>query len=407
VPDTPTGGGAPPDVLAELLAPVSVEEFIQSYYESRPLLVRNRTQGGFDRFLTLDDADRLLGESHLNSEYVRIVQDGKNRSPQEGVDADLNQSEGGLEALFQQYRQGASIVLLSLQERWPPLQKLCRSLTAPLSARMQANAYLTPPLAQALELHYDTHDVFVLQTHGAKSWRLYEPWTELPLRTSPFRDAPEDLRLVDEFVLHAGDLLYLPRGYPHEVRSGESTSLHVTLGVKPILWAEVIKDAVHDTIENDATLRRSLPPGFAADPAVFDGCVTELRRLLESTLSRISTEATMRSARSRAELAAQPSLRGHLCDLDRQGQVGLETVVMLRRESSPTLAVDDGYAQLGFHGKRVRLPGHTERTVRFLLAASSFTAADLPDDLDETSRLLLVQRLIHEGLLVRSAVQPS
>jgi hypothetical protein len=179
--------------------------------------------------------------------------------------------------------------------------------------------------------------------------------------------------------------------------------LHVTLGVKPILWAEVVDDAVQKVIEREVALRRSLPPGFASDPALFDACVAELRRILESTLQQISAEAAMRHARSRSELAMQPSLRGHLCDLDQLRQVDLQTVVAVRRESNPTLTVNDDYAYIGFHGKRVRLPRHTERTLQFLLDVSSFSAAELPADLDDTSRLLLVRRLIQEGLLVRTA----
>ena len=99
----------------------------------------------------------------------------------------------------------------------------------------------------------------------------------------------------------------------------------------------------------------------------------------------------------------QPSLRGHLCDLDQLRQVDLQTVVAVRRESNPTLTVDDDYAYIGFHGKRVQLPKHTERTLRFLLDVASFSATELPADLDETSRLVLVSRLIKEGLLIRTA----
>ncbi len=219
----------------------------------------------------------------------------------------------------------------------------------------------------------------------------------------PSEKAPEDPQLVDEFVLNAGDLLYLPRGHPHEVRSGGATSLHITLGVKPVLWAEVIEEAVQAAINSDATLRRSLPPGFATERALFDLCEAELRQLLDATLRLVPARRVLDNARLRSELAAQPSLRGHLRDLEQPGQVDLDTVVAVRRESGPTLTVDDGVVYIGFHGKRVRLPAHTEHTLRYLLAAPSFTAANLPDDLDEASRLLLVRRLIHEGLLVRSA----
>ncbi len=61
------------------------------------------------------------------------MQDGKSHSLRDADLEDANQSEGGLETLFQWYRQGASIVLLSLQERWRPLQELCRSLTKSLA----------------------------------------------------------------------------------------------------------------------------------------------------------------------------------------------------------------------------------------------------------------------------------
>ena len=63
--------------------------------------------------------------------------------------------------------------------------------------------------------HVDSYDVFLLQVHGRRRWRLAPP--------GPWRLVPEvPLRLVDGFVateewlLEPGDMLYLPPGWVHE-----------------------------------------------------------------------------------------------------------------------------------------------------------------------------------------------
>ncbi|XP_039120216.1 uncharacterized protein LOC120256591 isoform X2 [Dioscorea cayenensis subsp. rotundata] len=107
-----------------------------------------------------------------------------------------------------------------------------------------ANIYLTPSNSQGLAQHYDDHCVFVCQLYGRKSWRisprpmdlfprLYEPLQRLP-------NSEGDLSGVMQVLLEEGDMLYIPRGYPHEAQTnvdqGESTfkefSLHLTLGIE-------------------------------------------------------------------------------------------------------------------------------------------------------------------------------
>ncbi|KAM0939298.1 putative [histone H3]-dimethyl-L-lysine(36) demethylase [Dioscorea sansibarensis] len=123
-----------------------------------------------------------------------------------------------------------------------------------------ANIYLTPPNSQGLAQHYDDHCVFVCQIYGRKSWRilprtmdlfprLYEPLQRLP-------NSEGDLSGVMQVLLEEGDILYIPRGYPHEAQTsvdqGESTfkefSLHLTLGIEvepPFEWEGFTHIALH------------------------------------------------------------------------------------------------------------------------------------------------------------------
>jgi hypothetical protein len=53
-----------------------------------------------------------------------------------------------------------------------------------------------------------------------------------------------------------------------------------------------------------------------------------------------------------------------------------------------------------FEGKEIVLPDYVRDDVEFLLEADApFTPADLPGDLDDEGRLVLVRRMLREGLL--------
>ena len=54
-----------------------------------------------------------------------------------------------------------------------------------------SSAYLTPPRTQGLAPHHDDVEVFILQTEGSKTWRLYNPLQKLA-RTSS-QDLPRSV----------------------------------------------------------------------------------------------------------------------------------------------------------------------------------------------------------------------
>ena len=57
-----------------------------------------------------------------------------------------------------------------------------------------------------------------------------------------------------------------------------------------------------------------------------------------------------------------------------------------------------------FEGKRLRFPDRLSEELEFLVDADGpFTAAELPGQLDEAGRLVLVRRLVRAGFLRRSA----
>jgi 50S ribosomal protein L16 3-hydroxylase len=63
--------------------------------------------------------------------------------------------------------------------------------------------------------HFDSYDVFLLQAHGSRRWRIGQQ-QDLTLRAGVPLKILANFEFEEEFVLHPGDMLYLPPRYAHE-----------------------------------------------------------------------------------------------------------------------------------------------------------------------------------------------
>ena len=155
--------------LAHLLAPVNIGNLLQDYWEKRPLFIDRNDPAYYRDLFSLDSFDEVLGTCRLHSANLNVVRAGDMSS----LPALLGNTPAlGIERVYEQYRSGSTVILQLLHERWEALTNLCSGLSGELSTGFQVNAYLTPCNSQGFNIHYDTHDVFVLQIEGSKHWRL-------------------------------------------------------------------------------------------------------------------------------------------------------------------------------------------------------------------------------------------
>jgi hypothetical protein len=81
-------------------------------------------------------------------------------------------------------------------------------------------------------------------------------------------------------------------------------------------------------------------------------------------------------------------------------ELDLDTPLERRRTVIADLSVAEDGLRLSFEGRELSLPPYLQGELVFLLAADdSFRASDLPGRLDDEGRLVLVRRLVREGLL--------
>jgi JmjC domain len=371
------------------------ERFLREHWARAPLYRERDARDGFADLFSIADVDHLVAAASLRIPAFRMVKDGAPLPPASYTKSGTVGSKplhdlADPGKVFDQFAGGATIVLQSLHRSWLPLTRFCRDLELTLTHPVQVNAYITPRSSRGLGLHADSHDVFVLQVHGRKRWEVYRP--------GPGGDpkAPGE-RLLDA-TLQPGDCLYVPSGFPHAVWTEQSASAHLTVGVLTSGWRELLREAVQRVLD-DPAFEQALPPGFADDPAALASAVAEQLGEVQRRLGKLDPGQLAEEAARRFWSSRPPILDGQLQQLLALDGISDTTVVRRRAGSVCRLYRDGGRPVLQLGDRRLTFPGWVGPALDALLQRESFAVADLAAVLDPESRLVLVRRLVREGLL--------
>lgn len=390
----------PPRALAELIGQAAAADFLATSFGRDVWRIRlepaaARAYFGWER-LNAALAEHRLGPPRLRLE--RAGQDvtrsaGKPRRTRRGeslYDLDVAGLNGAL-------RDGATLILDAAHELSPPLQRLCAGLAADYTCAVQANLYACWGTTQGFDIHWDDHDVFVLQVEGRKTWRLYGPRRASPTRLDFHAEHPKPSAPIKEIVLEAGDLLYLPRGYWHAaVGCGEPT-LHLTIGLTRKTGADFLH-WLADRSVSDAAFRADLP-FEQGDPAMADRLADLLRSIGDSDPAELA-----RAYRRHVE-AAQAQRPKLSFPLIGQPHEPLDPGTRLTLADGPATlrpAEGAGYVVLRWRGVDFTLAEELAPALRRLADRQTVTLAEFRDLMAERERPLaddLVHELIGRGVL--------
>ncbi|MCA1682591.1 MAG: cupin domain-containing protein [Actinobacteria bacterium] len=404
-PPGPTSTAPTPDPATGLARCVGdADGFLDRYWTQAPLHRVGADPSGFADLFSLDDVDRFVASSSPRLPSFRLVRDGRPLDPARytrtaRVGGQPVSGIGDPGRIFDEFRAGATIVFQGLQRSHAAITRFCRALELELSHAVQANAYVTPAGAQGLGVHYDTHDVFVLQLAGTKAWSIYEPVLTDPLVTQPWKgtadDAGEPCLSVE---LAAGDCLYVPRGFLHSATAQRELSAHLTVGVVSTTWHDVVRDLVAGTAE-EPEFRRALPAGYADHPerlaAEVEEAVARLRKWLDGVDASVVAATTAR----RFLATRPPLLAGQLRQLEMAERLDDGSVLRRREGSVCLLEVAGDTLTVALGGKELRMPAALRPALARIAGDGPFRLGDLGDLMDGPSRIVLGRRLVVEGLL--------
>jgi hypothetical protein len=206
-----------------------------------------------------------------------------------------------------------------------------------------------------------------------------------------------------DIELGPGDCLYVPRGFLHSATADVEGSAHLTVGMLTYTWNDVLREVVGQAAE-EVSFRESLPIGFARDVDGLKAQIAQRVADLALWLDKFDPDRVAESVVGRFWSLRPPVLTGQLGQLLHLDDLDDGSVVRRRPESVCRLRVRGGQLTVQLGDRELRMPARLEPAMRFVAATGRFTVGDLAGHLDPSSRLVLVRRLIREGLLESVAV---
>ncbi len=393
------------DPLAFLIGERASRSFIDSIYEREALVAAAPDVGlardRFDGVVSIADIDRIVTGTDLKSGDLLLA----DASADHGIDTSAYLDDQGYVdrgAVAIHYRRGATIILNQAQRIVPALGRLCQGIEHVFSCHTQTNLYLTPAHAQGFPVHFDNHDVFVIQIEGEKRWRLYDVPLDTPYRGERFVSRVHDKgELRHEFLMKAGDVAYVPRGMMHDaLTEGENPSLHITVGLISRTWADLVLEAVSEVAIREPAFRRSLPAGFTRqgfDRTEARATLAEIGAILAREMQLDPAMDLMAGTFIRARPATNGGTIAHAAAAIGDGELFCAAPLapwrMVREDG------EDGRTCLIVPGTDLWFTVESEAALHRALSGERFTLADLAFDHAEA----VVRRLMAYGLVERAA----
>jgi hypothetical protein len=371
--------------FGDLLRPIGDDAFFAEYHRQKPLYVKGGASG-LPELMTWSTLNRLLGLSsywtrhslHLMLDRVpAATEDYCREVPGPGgvaVQADPAKVQAWID-------RGASVILNSIDSLTPELQAIAGTLEEALGGYVQANLYCSFGGHQAFSSHFDTHDVFAIQTEGEKTWRIYEGRVAHPISHAMIKEPDADFRrrnqgeVAMEVTMGPGDLLYIPRGQYHEALATSAACIHVSFGVVPLRGLDLLQ-LLEKHYLADPLFREELPAPGAADGA----------EALTLYLSRLSDRMTA--------LLREPEVLADLAQAQRNHRGVRGFYDLPRRRSSQTYRLVAGNLRVrqqdrGFiltdSRQGAPLPPGTQRFMDWILTKRQFTRAQIDAEFRELS----------------------
>lgn len=385
----------------KLLFPIKTDIFFKEYWDQHPLIISRKKQNYYSDLFAMKDIDYLIAFNQQSDKEIGVFQHGK-----PSIDYYLHSwitsnNSFSINQLYDAYDQGNTIKLQDLQNSWKPIAILCRNLERIFNFKVNVNMYLTPKQSQGLAPHFDTQDVFILQIEGAKHWRIYDSFLSLPLDKDRQVVPKEKISApLHEICLIAGDLLYIPRGYVHEAFTSDYSSLHLTVAIYPFRLADLISSALTLVSQQNVSFRKSLPVGFLKQDETITSLKHQFEELLELLLNSAKVEEAVHQLGKQfvGQMVSLPD--GHFTQIDDLKTIELDTIVKKRDGVLCYIFKEEDSVSIQFPGNKVNGPSYIEPALCFIADSTEFTIRSIPNHLSEDGKLVLVRRLIKEGLLM-------
>jgi hypothetical protein len=150
------------------------------------------------------------------------------------------------------YTEDHALLISAAHTVFDEVAQMARELENDRRCLVRSNIFRSVLGTFAFPLHWDSHSLVAIQLEGSKRWNLFAPVHHRPLMGHNLGavDAPElDIASPTMVVeLHPGDVLYVPRGWGHQVCTTGDVSVHITFGFHKPTQHDLVTLAVQNVL---------------------------------------------------------------------------------------------------------------------------------------------------------------
>jgi len=187
-----------------LLGGLSPDQFMKRHWHKKPLLIRQAIPG----FTPLLDRAELVALAAQDDVESRLVV----RKPQGWT---LKQGPFPKKALPPFKQPGWTLLVQGVDLHDEAVHQLAQQFRFVPDARMDDVMISYATDGGGVGPHFDSYDVFLLQAHGQRRWRIGRQ-KDLTLEEGVPLKILANFEYEEEFILNPGDMLYLPPLYAHD-----------------------------------------------------------------------------------------------------------------------------------------------------------------------------------------------
>lgn len=391
--------------LWDLLAPIAADEFLNRHWQKAPLHRRVQDNGCYDQLFRVEQIDDLLHAAAANASEFDYYAAGTS-VPQADYTAEGNYVQ--LNRLLGLYAKGGTIHVSNIQKYVRSLRSFCRRMQDELLVDCEADFWLTRVNQFTPYLHFDRYDIFILQIHGRKRWRLFEPLHIPDSRIGAALAWEEVGEPIIDVVAEPGDLIYIPPHTPHVVTTHDVHSVHVGIGLHPLTWRQVLEIALDEARSRPNELSETVPLAFANTARGSPKAMLDLLQArVRTTLAGIDGDAFATRIYDRFLVDSRHTDDRHVFEqlVDCANPVEVQTRLALRAGTQGRAFIAaDGRATIAYSGGgHISAPASHLRALEYVIASRMpFTASDIDPKLPIQERIALLQRAVDAGLCRRA-----
>ncbi|GGC17596.1 hypothetical protein GCM10007205_28300 [Oxalicibacterium flavum] len=254
---------------SNLLGGLGAAEFLRDYWHKKPLLIRNAIPG-FQPLLTRDALFELVRQEEVES---RLIIHARKQ---------WEMDSGPFDAVPPLTQKNWTLLVQGVNLHNDAADALMRQFRFIPDTRLDDLMISYATENGGVGAHFDSYDVFLLQAHGHRRWRI-SAQTDLSLVEGVPLKILKNFKPEQEFVLGPGDMLYLPPHYAHEGTAMDECMTY-SIGFRAPSYQELGEAFLESMIDTIDLPGRYADPDLkpAARPAeIGSGMLTRISRELD------------------------------------------------------------------------------------------------------------------------------